>query len=151
MRLEAAQSKFPDAAAAAGVIDGQHARVFGLVREFVAAARSRARPPRLVRIFDRLITATREHFATEEAFLRALAVPGLEHHLRTHRHIAAEFADFRSALAGVEPPDLLACLHIGDALLVHHVRDEPASFARRFDTGTEHCGTGGSGADGKFH
>jgi hemerythrin-like metal-binding protein len=119
-----------DASAERGLneIRQEHARIFALIREFIGLVRSDTDAPRLLVLLEKIIELSQTHSRNEENILRQLGHPGFATQCELHRHIIEELANFRDGMMAGQGVPSSECAHLLDSLIVHHIRDEPASY-----------------------
>lgn len=71
-------------------IDGQHRRLFELLDELYQAVCVGDGAPAVKAVLEELVDYTREHFYIEEALMREMRYPALEHHQAEHQQLLAE-------------------------------------------------------------
>ena len=76
-------------------LDCDHKHLFAVVNDVFDAVGTGAEGPRLVTLFDQLITYTRDHFAREEALMAAGHFPGLAAHRVEHAELAGKVIELR--------------------------------------------------------
>jgi hemerythrin len=112
-------------------IDRQHLRIYALVKEFNIALRDGGERERLLLILEEIIERSQGHFAAEERVLREVEHPSYRVQKTTHRLIIDELMLFHRFMVSSQVVSREQCVHAMDSLLVHHIKDEPAFFARR--------------------
>jgi hemerythrin-like metal-binding protein len=114
-------------------IDDQHRVLFDIMNRLWSATIHQAGQAELLGIVDQLEKYTRNHFAGEEAFMRALGYPRLEEHRKAHQSfIDRIMAERQSAVSGGQPG--LELLRFLNDWLVGHIlvtdRDYAESYRR---------------------
>src|SRR5689334_21572533 len=87
-----------DCGAAATALETQHAAIDSLLRVFNKAMLGGASTDIAVRILDLFLDFCTRHFEHEEAFLRRLAVEGLNRHAAAHSMLKAKVRTVRESV-----------------------------------------------------
>jgi hemerythrin-like metal-binding protein len=135
----------PDLATGHPEIDAQHRALFDTARTIIEAQEQGAGGPDLERLLDVLDRYVVDHFATEEAVMRAAGYPLEPQHLMEHGYFASGVQKLRRRLegrgAGPEAVPL-----VRDFLadwLAGHVADSDRDLARHLSLSSAAGGAGG--------
>ncbi|GLH72634.1 hypothetical protein GETHLI_11360 [Geothrix limicola] len=119
-------------------IDGQHRILFELVNGFDDAIQM-GMPEELSRILDDLIAFTVEHFAYEEARLKAAGFPGAAEHEQLHRDLLLQVRDLRSRMKVGGHVSAKSIVRFLADWLTSHIMREDMAFKPYLNPGTDPC------------
>ena len=109
-------------------VDRQHQRLFGMINELHEAMSHGRGRAALGPVMKDLAAYTLEHFATEEALMRATGFPDLERHIDKHEALARQVSELllRFSEGYLTIPNTLA--RFLAEWLKHHIREEDIAF-----------------------
>lgn len=77
-------------------IDEQHKKLVGMLNELHSAMKDGRGKDVLSKILESMLQYAKEHFATEESYMRRYGYPATEAHLSEHKNFEQSAADFYS-------------------------------------------------------
>ncbi len=93
-------------------MNDEHKVLLNLMAELSNKYDAKASMQELVKILDKLVTYTKKHFSTEEAYMESLQFPKIKVHKELHRKLLAtldeHYANIKSS--GTIPPEIFPFL-----------------------------------------
>ena len=105
-------------------IERAHKEIFAMVWEFIASVHSHAPTAHLVVLLDDIIEQTVAHCRIEESVIPRLGHPTYAPHFELHQLIVDDLLRLRNGAASGQNVSTGEYVHLFDALIVHHVRED---------------------------
>lgn len=109
------------------LIDTQHRTLFDAVNRLAAAFQGGTSADEARACLDFLLGYTREHFATEEQFMRDLSYPALALHGAQHAELMRQTQALKARADAGQPVALDIAVLMADWLR-HHINDEDMGY-----------------------
>ena len=111
------------------LIDAQHQALFTAVNRMAESFGDGLSHRQAAESLDFLDTYIREHFQTEERFMRDMGYPALEAHLVEHAHLAGQVRDLQARQAGGATITMGVVILLAD-WLKDHIEEADMGYAR---------------------
>jgi hemerythrin-like metal-binding protein len=104
------------------LIDEQHKKLFGLIDETGKLESFSNNPKSALKIIAKMTEYAREHFGTEEHYMKEFNFPGLESHRNEHIDFINTITDYKSRAVGGDSQIINEILDYLIKWLINHIQ-----------------------------
>ncbi|MEW6650980.1 MAG: bacteriohemerythrin [Chloroflexota bacterium] len=120
-------------------LDQQHRHLVDLINQLYDAMRVGKGQIEMVGILDQLVEYTRNHFSSEEAFMRRQGFPGYAEHRAAHQRLTQQVLDFQTQYKSGEIGLSIPVIHFLRDWLVNHILGDDMDYSTYSQKNTPSC------------
>lgn len=109
-------------------MDRHHKRLIEIANAVIEHLHAEADRNSLIRAFDALVDYTHYHFSAEEKLMALYDYPGAEAHIKKHRNLILQVAEYRREMLGSNASNNASFTHFFESWMVHHILEEDRKY-----------------------